>query len=163
MKIKSISVIYDKNDKKIFKFPNDTLLNEIFDDLWIEIIKYVTIDQFIFGISKEGETNMYPCYRKITEAEFMSQFIGYYHKNRKVPKMNNYSHIERYIGIDGGNILCCNARSYPLLCFCNANNMHLYNSKELYTESIHFRLRHIHEINMPIGFIMIFDPHIIKI
>jgi hypothetical protein len=72
-------IIYDTNDKELFKFHIGTVLDRIIPDLWNDITKYMN---YIFGI---GLTlNTYSNYRPITKIEFgecKNKFFDYYSAN----------------------------------------------------------------------------------
>jgi hypothetical protein len=77
--VKITKTICDKDNKKILKYPIDTILDNIVNDLWTDIIKYMDFE-FAIGCSHE----IYAGYRKINEKEFeefKSIFGTYYAKN----------------------------------------------------------------------------------
>lgn len=116
---KSTTTICDKNDRKLFKYPLNTLLDRIFHDLWKEIIKYLCSQPFILGFTN----GTYPFYRIMEETEFESykvQFFNYYFENNGIPNVYN-------ICIKLNSIVTVNQsqiknNNYPLLCYHNKNN-----------------------------------------
>jgi hypothetical protein len=75
---KHTKTIYGQNKEKLLKVPIDTLLGNIFNDLWIDIIKYTYRHPFMIGKANSE-------YREISLEEFNDQyktkFIEYYTKN----------------------------------------------------------------------------------
>jgi len=76
MKISTVRVMHDSNNKKVFEFPIDTLLDNIILDLWNDIIKYVD-----YHIILGANNSIYPGYRKMKKEEFDGEKImDYYFK-----------------------------------------------------------------------------------
>jgi hypothetical protein len=76
--------ICDKNGKKILKYPENTLLDTIINDLWNDIIRYIDYHTFAIGFL----TQSYSGYRAIRREEFSPiQFRNYYIKNKGIPDL----------------------------------------------------------------------------
>lgn len=120
---KSSNILYDKNNKKVLEYPLNTKLDYLYVDLWIEIIKYVSILPFIIG----NLGSNYPFYHPIKIKEFdmhKGRFFEYYFNNNGifdshntnmgVQIINTYTYLiieKKYIKLNDryGNIsyLCC--------------------------------------------------------
>lgn len=86
LKHQTVKIITDKNDKIILKFPIDTVLDNIIDDLWNNIIKYMDYQPFLIAIPKYALSG----YRLIREDEFDSKkFLDYYFNNRSIPYLGD--------------------------------------------------------------------------
>lgn len=91
--------LVDIDGNKIFRFPAETLLDNIIPDLWIDIMRYS--HRFILW------NRLIPCpgYRKVTEEEFptlRNNFIEFYEKNKGIPNFKNTEYTQKmYFIIDG--------------------------------------------------------------
>lgn len=75
MKLATIRILYDSNDKEIFKFPVDTILDNVIIDLWNDIMRYM----YTFVIGDNG--TKYFGYRQMKKEEFNeNMFKSYYLK-----------------------------------------------------------------------------------
>lgn len=76
--------ICDINGKKLLKYPENTLLDAIINDLWNDIIRYLDYHPFAIGFQVETYTG----YRAISQGEFNPfEFRKYYMKNKGVPNL----------------------------------------------------------------------------
>lgn len=107
-KPQTVKIITDSNDKVILKFPINTPLDNIIDDLWANIIKYMDYQPFLITMPKYT----LPGYRLITEDEFDDgkKFLDYYFSNRSIPHLGDkaeYSQliVGNYYIINKGNKL----------------------------------------------------------
>lgn len=72
--IKTIRVVYNSDNKKVFGFPIDTLLDHIIPDLWHDIIRYMNCEIFI-----GNSTTKYHGFRSMKKEEFNGkQIMDYY-------------------------------------------------------------------------------------
>jgi hypothetical protein len=81
IKPKNTQIICNHKGKQLFEFPNSTLLDNIFSELWNNILRYMNYYPFAVGKSEI----IYPGYRSMTIEEFNSNkkiLCDYYWKNR---------------------------------------------------------------------------------
>jgi len=72
--IKTVRIVYDSNNKKVFKFPIDTILDNVIPDLWHDIIGYANCEIFI-----GDSTTKYYGFRPMKKEEFNEkQIMDYY-------------------------------------------------------------------------------------
>lgn len=104
---KYTNTITDSKGNKLFKFPGDTTLDNIIPDLWNDIIKYLNVPLFIFGL----ESANYPGYRVLKRDEFdiyKNKFVDYYIKNQGIPNIFDiHLTTQIYFIIDGYYVVTC--------------------------------------------------------
>jgi hypothetical protein len=93
--IKSNKVICDPNNKILFTFPGDTLMDIIIPDLWNEILRYLHFPPYILGDNKSPHYG----YHKMELHEFeicKNNFMNYYRKDNKhmIQCLKNYDFID---------------------------------------------------------------------
>lgn len=101
--------IFKKNDK-VFEFYKDTVLDNIYYDLWTEIMKYYTIPSFAFGKPNEN----YPGYHSLTLEEFYmhkEDIINHYNKNKTLYSFDNQCN-ETWLTINGHHLQTYNKSLY---------------------------------------------------
>lgn len=77
----SVKIIYGPNKKKLLEIPLNTLLDNIFNDLWADIIKYTNYHLYMIST----DPNDCPGYRTIKTNEFNKTiFFKYYFKNEGI-------------------------------------------------------------------------------
>lgn len=104
--IENIKIIKNSNKIKIFKLPQNTLLDNILIDLWSCIIKY----EFPYCFTLCEYDDEHPGFRSIIRSEFEKIkpiFLNFYEKNGGIPdifniKQNKFS----YLSVDGYCVTC---------------------------------------------------------
>jgi hypothetical protein len=89
--VENIKVVRNPKGKIVLELPQDTLLDNIVNDLWPIISKYRYQYPFVFC---EYDDQL-PDFRQITKKEFgllKSSFLDYYGKNGGVPNIQNINH-----------------------------------------------------------------------
>lgn len=98
---KHTNVIKDSKGNKLYKFPCNTLLDDILIDLWSEIIKYMYYHQYALGIHNKTHIG----YRKMTKDEFDSHkvnFLNYYWMNKGIYSLDDLGSSEnKFLTVDG--------------------------------------------------------------
>lgn len=120
-------IIRDFNGDKLLKFPMDTLLDMICDDLWSEMIKYL---EYHIAIGDYSES--YPGYRLMRKEDFNKKKIGnYYAKNKGIPYLFDYGkNIHEELLISGYKIM--DIQHYEKACpvhsvgYKDSKNLQLY-------------------------------------
>jgi hypothetical protein len=103
-------IIYDSNGRKAFKFPINTALDNILNDLWTDIIKYMCLYPFALGNEQMG-------YHKMTLEEFNANkdtFYDYYKKNNGIHifgKLPNDDEMVNYLAINNSHVISCGINS----------------------------------------------------
>lgn len=116
MKISAVKIVYDSTDKEILKYPVDTLLDNIYYDLWNVIIKYLDYHPFIINHCVSN----CPGYRPVKKNEFnLNKFLSYYFKNYSIPTLNNASIYDKNLIIDGHYLY---RNTFGISCFTIANH-----------------------------------------
>ena len=79
--------ITNANNQTVFKFPSNTVLDNILPDVWVKIIEYYHHDiPFIISTTKHPSIE----YEEITYTKgFENLFFDYYKNNGKIPILNN--------------------------------------------------------------------------
>lgn len=97
IKTETIHTLYDINKNKILKFPTNTQLDSIIQDLWPNIIKYLNYHPFAFGL------DVHLGYRKMTTSEFnknIEKFKRYYVRNKGLYTFDDIDSFENLLVID---------------------------------------------------------------
>jgi len=159
LKSEFVHKVYDSTGKKIFKFPDNTILNIIVLDLWNDIAKYMCYHPFMI-CNAVG----YPFYRKMTDDEFhivKHKMMDYHSKNEGIPIAPNYT-IPNIIAIaiDVNKSITGN-NNYGITGHLSSEKMifHICNQYVTRDHNLNF---HCIGTNRNNTIVMIFDPNLLS-